>query len=182
MFQNGMIFNLNILDAQEIPSRITSKGPSTSCCSVAQLCPTLYDPMDHSTPRPHSILKFAQNSCSLHRWYHLATSSFSTLFSFYSQSFPASGTFPVSRLFTSGDRNTGASALASVLPMNIPLRLTGLISLLSEGHSEVFFSTTAQRHHGPGLTTGKTIVLTIQPWPYPWLCRQSGVSFFKYTV
>ena len=53
------------------------------------------------------------------------------------QSFPASGTFPVSQLFTSDDQNIGVSASATVLPMSIqgwfPLRLTGLISLLSKG-------------------------------------------------
>ena len=66
------------------------------------------------------------------------------------QSFPASGSFPMSQLFTSDDWNTGVSALASVLPMCIqgwfPLRLTGLISLLSKGLSGVSSSTTVQRH------------------------------------
>ena len=56
----------------------------------------------------------------------------------------ALGTFPISRLFASGDQNTGVSASASVLPMSIqggfPLRLTGLISLLSNGLSGVFSS------------------------------------------
>ena len=60
------------------------------------------------------------------------------------QSFPASGSFPVSQLFASGGQSIGASA--SVLPMNIqdwfPLGLTGLISLLSKGLSSVFSSTT----------------------------------------
>ena len=54
------------------------------------------------------------------------------LFSFCPPSFPASGTFPMSQQFTSGDQNTGASPSASVLPMSIqgwfPLRLTSLIS------------------------------------------------------
>ena len=60
--------------------------------------------------------------------------------------FPASGSFPVSRLFASGGQSIGVSASASVLPMNIqgwyPLGLTGLISLLSKGLSKVFSSTT----------------------------------------
>ena len=64
--------------------------------------------------------------------------------------FLASGTFPMSQLFTSGDQNTGASASASVFPKYIqgwfPLRFTGLISLLSKGLSGVFSSTTVQRH------------------------------------
>ena len=64
--------------------------------------------------------------------------------------FPSIGTFPTSRLFASDDQNTGASASASVLPVNIqgwsPLRLTSLISLLSRGLSGVFSSTEVQRH------------------------------------
>ena len=66
------------------------------------------------------------------------------------QSFPASGSFPVSQFFTSGGQSTGASASASVLPMNIqdwfPLGWTGLISLQSKGLSRVVFSTTVQKH------------------------------------
>ena len=66
------------------------------------------------------------------------------------QSFPASGSFPVNRLLASGSQSTGASASASVLPMNIhdwfPLGLTGLISLLLKGLSRVFSNTTVQKH------------------------------------
>ena len=73
----------------------------------------------------------------LHRWYHPAISSSDALFSFCPQSSPASGTYLMSRLFSSGDQNTGASTSASVLPMSVqgwfPLRLAGLISLLSKG-------------------------------------------------
>ena len=72
------------------------------------------------------------------------------LLSFCPQSFPALGTFPVSHLFTSDDQNTGTSASASVLPVNIqgwsPLKLTVLISLLSKRLSGVFSSTTVWRH------------------------------------
>ena len=56
--------------------------------------------------------------------------------------FPASGSFPMSWLFASGGQSTGASALASILPMNIqgrfPLGLASLISLLSKELSRVF--------------------------------------------
>ena len=59
--------------------------------------------------------------------------------------FPASESFPVSQSFASGDQSIGASTWASVLPMNIqgwfPLRLTGLITLLSKGPSRIFSST-----------------------------------------
>ena len=73
-------------------------------------------------------------------------SSSDTLLSFYPQFFPASVTFTMRQLFASNDQNTGASVSASVLPMSIqgsfPLRLTGLISLLSKGLSGVFSITT----------------------------------------
>ena len=87
---------------------------------------------------------------SLHRWCCPAISPSEALFSFCLQSFPALGTFPMSHRFTSDDQNTGSSALASVLPVNIqswsPLRLTGLISFLSKGLSGIFSSTEVQRH------------------------------------
>ena len=66
------------------------------------------------------------------------------------QSFPASGSFPMSQFFTSNDQSIGVSASALVLPMNIqdwfPLRWTGWISLQSKGLSRVFFNTTGQKH------------------------------------
>ena len=99
-------------------------------------------------PCPSPLPDICPSSCPLHRWCHLAISSPDALFSFCLQSFPASGTFPMSQLFTSYDQNTGVSASASVLPMNVqgwfPLRLTGLISLLSKGLSGVFSSTTCK--------------------------------------
>ena len=88
------------------------------------------------------------SSCPLHWWCHPAISSSDALFSFFPQSFPASGTFPMSQLFASDDQNTGVSASASVLPVNtqgwFPLRMTGLISLLSKRLSGVFSSTTVR--------------------------------------
>ena len=103
--------------------------------------------MDCSTPGlpvPHYLsAKVCPSSCSLHWWCHAAISSSDALF-FCPQCFPASGTFSMSQLFTSGDQNIGVSASASVLPMNIqggfPLGLTGLISVLSKGLSGVFSS------------------------------------------
>ena len=99
---------------------------------------------------PSSSPKVWPSSCPLHQWCHPAISSSNALFSFCPQYFPASGTFPMSQLFASDDQNTGVSASASVLPTSIqcwfPLRLIGLISLLSEGLSGVFSSTTVRRH------------------------------------
>ena len=95
-----------------------------------RLCPS-------PSPRVYS------SSCSLHQWCCPAISSTDTVFSFCPQSFPASGTFPMSHLFSSDNQNTGFLTSASVLPVNIqgwsPLRLTGLISLLSKGLSGVFW-------------------------------------------
>ena len=105
--------------------------------------------MDCSTP-DFPVLQLSPrlcpNSCSLSQWCHPTILSSVTLFSFCLQSFPASESFPVSRLFSSGGQSFGASASASVLPMNIqgwfPLGLTCLISLMSKGLARVFSSTT----------------------------------------
>ena len=91
------------------------------------------------------------NSCPLTRWCHPTTSSSVAPFSSCPQSFPESGSFPMSRLFASGDQSIAASASASVLPMNIqdqfPLGLIGLISLQSKELSRVFFSSTTVWKH-----------------------------------
>ena len=88
------------------------------------------------------------NSCPSSWWCHPTTSSSATPFSSCPQSFPASGSFPMSQLFISGDQSIEASVSASVLPKNIqgwfPLGLTALISLLSKRLSRVFSSTTIQ--------------------------------------
>ena len=101
-------------------------------------------------PCPSPSPEVCPSSFPLHQWCHPAISSSDALFSFCLQPFPASGTFPMGHLFTSDDKNTGASASALVLPVNSqgwpPLRLTGLISLQSKGLSGVFSSTTVQRH------------------------------------
>ena len=90
------------------------------------------------------------NSCPSSWLFHPTISSPVVLFSSCLQSFPASGSFPMSQFFTSGGESIGASASASVLPMNIqdwfPLELTGLVSLQFKGLSRVFFNTTVQKH------------------------------------
>ena len=96
-------------------------------------------------PCPSPSPGVCPSSCLMHQWCHPTILSSDALFSFCPQSFPASGAFPMSWLFKLDDQNTGALASASLLPMNIqglfPLRLTGLISLLSKGPSGVFSST-----------------------------------------
>ena len=89
-------------------------------------------------------------SCLLSWWCHPTISFSVALFFSCLQSFPAWGPFPVNCLFTSGGQGSGASASASVLPMNsqswFPLGLTGWISLLSKGLLRVFSSTTIWKH------------------------------------
>ena len=100
-------------------------------CSVTQSCPTVCDAMDCSmtgfpvfSPSPGAC----SNSCPLSQWGHPTISSTLVPFSSCLQSFPASGSFLI---------RTSAY---------IPLCLTGLISLLSKGHSRVFSNTTIQKH------------------------------------
>ena len=121
--------------------------------SVAQLCPTLCDPMDCSTPGfpvHHQLPKLAQTH--VHRVGDAIQPISSSVIPFSScpQSCPASGSFPVSQFFTSGGQSIGASASASILPMNIqdwfPVGWTDLISLQFKGLSRVFSSTTIWRH------------------------------------
>ena len=89
------------------------------------------------------------DSYPLSRWWHPDISSSIAPFSSCCQSFLASGSFPMSQLFTSGGQGIGVSASSSVLSMNIqgwfPLGLTGLISLQSKGFSRVFSNTTVQK-------------------------------------
>ena len=101
-------------------------------------------------PCPSLSPGICSNSCLLSLWCHPTISSSVTPFSSCPQSFPASGSFPMSQLFESGWQSIRASASASVLPVNIqgwfPFRLIGWISLLSKGFSKVFSSTTVGMH------------------------------------
>ena len=95
------------------------------------------------------------NSCPLSRWCHPAISSSVVPFSSCLQSFPASGSFPMSQFFALGGHSIGVSASASILPMYIqdwfPSGLIGLISLQSKGLSRVFSNTTVQKHKEEGV-------------------------------
>ena len=128
-------------------------------------------------PCPTVSPRVCPNSCPLSQWWHPTISSSVSPFCSRPQSFPTSGSFPVSLLFTSGSQSIRSSASALVLPVVIqgwfPLALTGLI-LLSMGLSSLL------QHHSskasillhsaffmvqflyPYMTTGKTISLTIQ--------------------
>ena len=110
--------------------------------------------LQHANHRCLSLsLSVCSNACPLSWWCYLTISSSVIVpFSSCHQSFPASGSFPVVLLFTSEywSQSIGASASASVLPMNIEgwflLGLTGLISLQFKGLSRVFSNTTVQKH------------------------------------
>ena len=96
-------------------------------------------------PCPSPSPRACSNSCLLSQWCHPTISSSVIPFSSCLQSFPVSGSFLMSQLFTSDSQSIGASVSASALPMNIqdwfPLWLTGLVSLQSKGLSKVFFNT-----------------------------------------
>ena len=162
----GFVFYPRILSwvwihLREVPSGLISasgiRGKDAqcyvvpTCCSVTQLCLTLWShELQHARlPCPSPSLRVCSNSCPLSHWCHPIISSSVTYFSSCPQSFQASGSFPLSQLFTSDGQCIGPAS-ASVLPMNIqdwfPLRLTGWTSLLSKGLLRVFSNTTFGKH------------------------------------
>ena len=147
--------------------------------SVAQSCPTLWPlgPQHARLPCPSPLPGACSNSCPSSWWCHPTISSSVVPFSSCPQSFPASGSFPMSQFFAWGSQSIGVSASTSILPMNIqdwfPLGLTGWISLQSKGLSRVFSNTTVlEKHQFFGaqislwsnshlhMTTRKTVALT----------------------
>ena len=150
----------------------------------------------HGLPQGQASLFFTiprvcSNSCPLSRWCHPTISSFVTFFPSCFQSFPASGSFPMSWFFVSGGQSTGASASSSVLPMNVqgwfPLGLTGLISLQSKGFSRVFSSTIISKHQffgaQPSLWSTSHIptrlLEKLYSFDYTDFCWQSDVFVFN---
>ena len=118
------LFEQKRMEWYSVKPGVVMNTPQTCCycCSVTQLCPTFFDLMDCSTQDflcPSLSLRVCSNSCPLSWWCHPTISSSVAPFSSCPQSFLASGSFPMSRLFVSGGQNVGASASASVLPMNI---------------------------------------------------------------
>ena len=109
-----------------------------------------HEPQHARPPCPSPTPRVYSNSCPLSQWCHPIISSSVIPFSSCLQSFPASGSFQMSQLFSSGGQSTGVSASTSVLPMNnqdwSPLGWTGWISLQSKGLSRVFSNTTVQKH------------------------------------
>ena len=137
--------------------RLTSRYSVISFSSVRSLNPVwLSDSLwphesQHARPACPSLTpRVYSNPCPLSWWCHTAISSSVVPFSFCPRYLPAWGSFPMSQLFAWGGQSTGASASASVLPMNTqawsPLGGTGWISLQSKGLSRVFSNTTVQKH------------------------------------
>ena len=130
------------------------------------------------------------NSCPSNQWCHPTISSSVIPFSSCLQSFPASGSFPVSQFFTSGGQSIGVSGSTSILPMNIqdwfPLVLADWIFLQSKGLSRVFSNTTVQKHQffgaQPSLWSNFHIYIWLleknHSFNYMDLCWQSNVSAF----
>ena len=118
--------------------------------SVSQSCLTLWphEPQHPRPPCPSPTTGAYPNSCLLSWWCHPTISSSVVPFFSCPQSFPASGTFPMSQLFASGGQSVGVSASTSVLPVNTqdwpPLGWTGWISLQSKRLSRVFCNTTVR--------------------------------------
>ena len=140
-------------------------------------------------PGPSPTPGVHPNPCPLSRWCHPTISSSVVPFSSCPQSFPASGSFPMSQFFASGDQNIGVSASTSVLPMNTqdwsPLGWTSWISLQSKGFSRVFSNTTVQKHQFFGAQPSLQSNSYIHTWQlkkhnldYMDLCWQSDVSAF----
>ena len=130
-----MLFKINISSVQSLSHVRLFATPWTAACQASLPSPT-----------PEAC----SNSCPLSQWCHPTILSSVIPYSSCLESCLASGSFQMSQFFTSGSQSIGASASASVLPMNIqdwfPLELTGLISLQSKGLSRVFSNTTVQKY------------------------------------
>ena len=109
-----------------------------------------HEPQHARPPCPSPTAGVHPNPCPSSQWCHPAISYSVVPFSSCPQSLPASGSFPISQLFTWSGQSIGVSASASVLPMNIqdwsPSGWTGWISLQSKGFSRVFSNNTVQKH------------------------------------
>ena len=120
-------------------------------------------------PCPSPTPGVDSNPCPSSQWCHPAISSSVVPFSSCPQSLPASGSFPMSQLFTWGGQSTGVSASASVLLMNTQdwssLGWTGWISLQSKGLSRVFPSSTVQKHQFFGTQLSSQSNSHIHTWP-----------------
>ena len=132
----------------QMPQLAFRRLPLLFSCSVVSNSLWPHGLQHSRLPCPSPATGVCSNLCPLSRWCHPTISPSVVPFSSCLQSFPASGFFPRSQLFTSGGQSIRVSA--SVLSINIqgwfPLGLIGLISLQSKGLSRVFSNTTVQKH------------------------------------
>ena len=128
-----------------------------------------HEPQHTRPPCPSPTPGVYPNPCPLSQWCHPAISSSVVPFSSCSQSLPASGSFPISQLFTWGGQSIGVSASASVLPMDTqdwsPLGWTGWTSLQSKGLARVFSNTIVQKHQFFGIQPSSQSNSHIHTWP-----------------
>ena len=119
-------------------------------CSVMSDSLRPHVPQHARPPCPSPTPRVHPNPCPLSGWCHPTISSSVVPFFSCPRSFPSSGSFQMSQLFTSGSQSIGVSASASLLPMNIqdwfPLWLNGLISLQSKGLLRIFSNSAVQKH------------------------------------
>ena len=140
-------------------------------CSSSVVSDSLWPHESQHTrpPCPSPAPRVTSNSCPSSWWCHPAISSSVIPFSSCPQCLPASGSFPMSQLFTWGGQSTGVSASTSVLPMNTqdwsPLGRTGWISLQSKGLSRVFSNTTVQNHQFFSTQLSSQSNSHIHTWP-----------------
>ena len=146
---------------------------SVEFCSVAQSCPTdslRPHELQHTRPPcPSPTPGVYPKSCASSWWCHTAISSSVIPFPSCPQSLAASGSFPMSQLFTWGGQSIGVSASASFLPKNFqdwsPLEWTGWISLQCKGLSRVFSNTTVQKHQFFSTQLSSQSNSHIHTWP-----------------
>ena len=138
-------------------------------CSVASDSVQPHEPQHARPPSLPPTPRVHPNPCPLSRWCHPTITSSVVPFSFCPQSFPESGSFPMSQLFAWGGQRTGVSALASFLPKKCqdwsPSEWTGWMSLQSKGLSRVFSNTTVQKHQFFGAQPSSQSNSHIHTWP-----------------
>ena len=128
-----------------------------------------HEPQHARVPCPSPTPGVYPNPCPSSRWCHPTISSSVIPFSSCPQSFPASGSFPMSQFFASGGQSIGVSTSTSVLPVNTqdwsPLGWTGWICLQSKGLSRVFSNTTVQKHQFSSAQLSLWSNSHIHTWP-----------------
>ena len=145
-------------------TKLYTLGKFPFSCSVVSDSLRPHEPQHSRPPCPSPTPEVYSNSCPLSRWCHPTVSSSVIPFSSCPQSFPASGSFPMSQLSTSGGQSIGVSASTSVLPMNTqdwsPLGWTGWISF-SPRDSQVFSNNTVQKHQ---IFSGNLMASKLHGW------------------